>query len=237
MRYLACLWCLMLFSFSVQAGLLKSGFDAAFNVYVNGIYVGINSRHLLRHDNIIEYRSRTVAEGLASLFLSDVVTEVSHARYEGGNIVSLAYRYQQTGGKDKVDESVTFERDKKKLYISSNSKIYPIQPHSYDVLSFQLALMQIMASRPRKFVFHVADHHDLHTYDATVKGKETIDTDYGKLETVRVDAINRKNGNRFTFWCALKLDYLPARVEFERADTGIVSMTELKSLQLRKTGH
>lgn len=237
LRYFACLSALMLFSFSVRAGLLNSGFDAEFNVYVSGIYVGVNSRHLLRHDNLIEYRSRTVADGLASLFLSDTVTEVSHARYENGNIVSLAYRYQQTGGKDKVDESVTFDRGKKKLYISTNNKTYSIQPHSYDVLSFQLALMQILSSSPKKFVFHVADHHDLHTYDATVKGKETIDTEYGELETMRVNAINRENGNRFTFWCAPKLGYLPVRVEFERADTGIVSMTELKSLQMRKTGH
>ncbi|VAX12398.1 hypothetical protein MNBD_GAMMA24-116 [hydrothermal vent metagenome] len=222
----------MLFSFSVQAGLLKSGFDAKFNVYVSGIYAGVSSRHLLRHGNLIEYRSRTVAEGLASLFVSDIVTEVSQARYEDGNIVSLAYRYQQAGGKDEVDESVTFDRNKKELYISSNSKTYPIQPHSYDVLSFQLALMQILPSSPKKFVFHVADHHDLHTYDATVSGKETIDTEYGELETVRVDSVSRENGNRFTFWCAPKLDYLPVRVEFERADTGMSSMTELKSLQL-----
>ncbi len=232
LRYLACLWGLMLLSFSVQAGLLKSGFEAKFNVYVSGIYAGVSSRHLLRHDNFIEYHSRTVAEGLASLFVSDIVSEVSQARYEDKDIVSLAYRYQQTGGKDEVDESVRFDWDKQQLHISSNNKTYPIQPHTYDVLSFQLALMKILSSSPKKFVFHVADHHDLHTYDATVSGKETIDTEYGELETVRVDSLSRENGNRFTFWCAAKLDYLPVRVEFERADTGMGSMTELKSLQV-----
>lgn len=235
MRYLACLPGLMLLSFSAQAGLLERGFDATFNVYVSGIYAGVSSRHLVRHGNLIEYRSRTVAGGLASLFVSDIVTEVSKARYEDKNIVSLSYRYQQTGGKDKVDESVTFDRDKKTLYISTNHKTYPIQPHTYDVLSFQPALMQIMSSSPKKFVFHVADHHDLHTYDATVAGKETIDTEYGEMKTLRVDSINRKNGNHFTFWCAPKLDYLPVRVKFERADTGMGSMTELKSLHLRGT--
>lgn len=232
LRYLACLWGLMLLSFSVQASLLESGFDAKFNVYVSGIYAGVSSRHLLRHDNLIEYHSRTVAEGLASLFVSDIVTEVSQARYEEQDIVSLFYRYQQTGGKDEVDESVSFDWDKKQLHISSNNKTYPIQPHTYDVLSFQLALMKILSSMSKKFVFHVADHHDLHTYDATVSGKETINTEYGELKTVRVDSINSDNGNRFTFWCAPKLDYLPVRVEFERADTGMGSMTELKSLQL-----
>lgn len=236
MRHPACVIGLMAFSFSVQAGLLDSGFDAKFNVYVSGIYAGVSSRHLVRHDDVIEYRSRTVADGLASLFFSDIVSEVSQARYEGRNIVSLSYRYQQTGGKDKVDESVTFDWDRKKLSISSNNKSYPIQPHSYDVLSFQLALMQILPSSAKKFVFHVADHHDLHTYDASVMGKESITTEYGELETLRVDAINRENGNRFTFWCAPKLDYLPVRVEFERADTGMGSMTELKSLQRRAAG-
>ncbi len=235
MRYLICLLSLILFSFSAQAGLLKSGFDATFNVYVSGIYAGVSSRHLTRHGKLIEYRSQTVASGLASLFVSDIVTEVSQARYEDKNIVSLSYRYQQTGGKDKVDESVMFDWDKKKLHISHNNKTYPIQPHSYDILSFQLALMRILSSSPKKFVFHVADYHDLHTYDATLAGKETIDTEYGELGTWRVDAINRENGNRFTFWCAPKLDYLPVRVKFERADTGMGSMTELKSLQLRGT--
>ncbi len=236
MRYLACLTGFMLFSVNLQAGLLDSGFDAKFNVYVSGIYAGVSSRHLVLHDDVVEYRSRTVADGLASFFVSDIVSEVSQVRYKDRNIVSLAYRYQQTGGKDKVDESVSFDWDKKQLHISSNNKTYPIQPHSYDVLSFQLALMQILPSSAKKFVFHVADHHDLHTYDASVTGKESINTEYGELETLRVDAINRENGNRFTFWCAPKLDYLPVRVEFERADTGVSSMTELKSLHLLGAG-
>ncbi len=224
----------LLLALPAQAGLLDTGFEAEYRVAMGGIPAGISHRHVAVNDDIIVYRAHSVPRGMARLFTTDEVTETSIMQRRDGDVQPLEYRYDQTG-KDEVHEKVLFDWDTKTLTITKNRLSYPIVPNTYDMLSFQIAMMLKLARQPKTFTFHVADHHDLHTYEAHVVGPEQITTEYREaMQTIRVDSINRKENLKFSFWCAPELDYLPVRIRIERMDLNMGSTTELKSLKARK---
>ncbi len=227
----------LLFTLTARADLLANGFDAEFNVYMAGIHAGISQRHVTVDGDTLRYTARSEPKGMARLFTKDIVTEQSTMRRIDDDVQSLEYRYDQTG-KDEVHEKVLFDWQKKELTITKNGRTYPIRPNTYDMLSFQIAMMLKLAKQPKTFTFHVADHHDLHTYEAHVVGPEEITTEYREgMQTIRVDSVNRKENLKFSFWCAPELDYLPVRISIERMDLNMGSTTELKRLKLRKPGH
>lgn len=220
----------------VRAGLLDAGFDAEYKVYMAGIPAGISQRNVAVNDGIIVYRAHSEPRGMARLFTRDVVTETSIMQRTDGDVQPLEYRYDQTG-KDEVHEKVLFDWEKKTLTITKNGRTYPIVANTYDMLSFQIAMMLKLARQPKTFTFHVADHHDLHTYEATVIGTETISIAWrDDLQTLRVDSFNPEENLRFSFWCAPELDYLPVRIEIVRTDLDMGSTTELKTLRIRAEG-
>jgi hypothetical protein len=213
--------------------LLDSGFRAEYEVRVKGIYVGITTRQLKITKTRIEYQSKATPGGLARLFFSDVVTETSTMERNGSGIKSIAYTYDQTGGKDIKHESVFFDWQAGLIKFSDGGgKEFKISDHAYDVLNFQLALMRNLQQGKQEFVFDVADYRKLYTFRSKVVGKEKVALPYGKLETIKVDSRNKQDGKHFVFWCAPSLDYLPVRVEYTKKPGGIVFLTELKSLTI-----
>ncbi len=236
MRLAHLILALLILAPPVRAGLLDAGFDAEFNVYMAGIYAGISERHVTVTGDTLTYTARSEPRGMARWFTKDIVSEKSTMRLTGDDVQPLEYRYDQTG-KDEVHEKVLFDWESKTLTITKNGKTYPITDNTYDMLSFQIAMMRKLARLPERFTFHVADHHDLHTYTATVTGKEVITTEYrAEMETVRVDSVNEKENLKFTFWCAPALDYLPVRIRIVRMDLDMGSTTELKRLRIRGEG-
>ena len=226
----------LLFLTSICHGaLLDSGFRAEYEVRVKGIYVGISTRQLAITKARIEYQSKATPGGLAKLFFSDVVTETSIMERDGSEIKSIAYKYDQTGGRDIVHESVFFDWQAGLIKFSDGGgKEFQISNNAYDVLNFQLALMRNLQQGKQEFVLNVADYHKLYTFRSKVVGKEKVAIPYGKLETIKVDSRNKQDGKHFIFWCAPSLDYLPVRVEYTKKPGGIVFLTELKSLSITK---
>ncbi len=218
-----------------HATLLDSGFRADYEVKVKGIYVGLSTRQLTVEKTRTEYHAIASPGGLARLFFSDVVTETSIMEQDGPQLRSIAYTYDQTGGKDIKHESVYFDWQNKLIKFShGEGQAFPISAHAYDVLNFQLELMRILQQGNREFVFDVADYRKLYTYHSRVVGKEKVAIPYGELETIKVDSRNRKDGKHFIFWCAPSLDYLPVRVEYTKKPGGIVYRTELKNLSVSR---
>ncbi len=220
-----------LFSTNSQADLIDRGFTAEYELSLMTVYIGTTTRQLEVGDNQLTYRSVAKPDGLAKMFVSDTITETSHMDYRDGMIIPRDYRYLQTGGDEEVNESVRFQAQDKSIVLSRENKIFPLNEYSYDVLSFQIALMRELQQQHKRFVFHVADHRNLHTFHARVVSEESITTPAGDFRVIKVEAIEPESGKRFIFWCAPKLDYLPVRVEYTKKKDGDVSALALKSLK------
>ncbi len=225
---------LLSLSLPARADLLASGFNAEFEIRVSGIYVGITKRQISKQQDRLEYVSFSEPKGVAEWLLSDVIRETTTMEYHNGQVKPILYTYQQSGGKDEVNETVRFDWKKKELIISMGDKHYPLKPQSYDVLSFQLAMMKFLKDGKKQFVINVADHHDYYTYHAKVIGEALIQTPYkSEMNTILVESTNKKDGSLFRFWCYPELEYMPVRVEYVRSDNGITSMLELKSFSTK----
>ncbi len=220
-----------LFSINAQADLINKGFTAVYDLSLMTVYIGTATRQLEVGENQLTYHSVARPDGLAKMFVSDVITETSHMDYRNGIITPRDYHYIQSGGDEEKDEQVNFGWKDKTLRLSRENKSFPLEKNSYDVLSFQIALMQELQQQHKSFIFHVADHRNFHTFNAKVVSEEKITTPAGEFKVLKVDALDPDSGKRFVLWCAPKLDYLPVRVEYTKKKDGDVSALELKSLK------
>ncbi len=234
MHRLLLLACLGLSSLPALADLIDRGFTAEYELSLMTVYIGTATRQLEAGDGQLTYRSIAKPDGLAKMFVSDTITETSHMDYRDGLIRPRDYRYIQSGGKETVNEQVAFRQKDKLVVLSRENKTFPLERNSYDVLSFQLALMRELQQQHKHFVFHVADHRNLHTFHAKVTGEEKLTTPAGDFKVIKVDARDPDSGKRFVFWCAEKLDYLPVRVEYTKKKDGDVSALVLKSINIDK---
>lgn len=216
-------------SASCLAGILETGYQAEFNLYASGFYVASTTRQLLKTQDGMEYRTDTQAEGIAKWYTSDTLIEISKFKIENNTITAQSYRYQQTGDEGEKIVNIMFDHDNKNVRLSNESRMHTLHAESYDALSFQIALMQKLARGEKTLTVDVADQNGVFTYDANLAGNETIQTEIGTLDTLKILMKNRQNGNLFTFWCASKFDFLPVRIELERSDSGISSILEIQT--------
>ena len=224
---------LLLLPFSAQAaGMLEKGFTAKYELSIQSMYVGIATRQLTVKDNQLTFTSVAVPKGLAKLFISDTISETSVMEYSEDTIHSINYRYKQTGGKEEVNDNVSFNKENKTIKLTHENQQFPVSENDYDVLNFQLALMLELQKHNNNFTFNVANHRGFYTYHVNVEGSEMIDTPAGQFDAIKVSSIHNETGRQFTLWCAPKLDYLPVRLEYIKKKNGDVSELVLQSVTM-----
>ncbi|MDH5573598.1 MAG: DUF3108 domain-containing protein [Gammaproteobacteria bacterium] len=224
---------LLLLPFSAQAsGMLDKGFTAKYDVSIKSMYIGVATRQLTVKNSQLIFTSIAEPKGLAKLFISDTVSETSVMEYSEDTIHSINYRYQQTGGKEEINDNVSFNKESNLIKLTHDNQQFPVSENDYDVLNFQLALMLELQKHHNKFTFNVANHRGFYTYHVNVEGKETIHTPAGQFEVVKVNSIHSETGRQFMLWCAPKLDYLPVKLEYIKKKGGDVSKLELKSITM-----
>lgn len=205
--------CLLASAFSVQADMLASGFTVTYEVSRNGIYLGDTVRQLRQlPDGNWQYTARTTAKGLASLFFSDTVHEVSTLKQEGNRIMPLKYVYDQSGGDDVEHYSINFLWDQKKIHNSHNNKDYKIEGNTQDGQTFLLQIMRDLQQHQNTVTYFIASRNDATSYVLTQNGTHKIDTPYKTLETIELVSNKLKDTDQYQIWCAVGLEYLPVKV-------------------------
>lgn len=197
-----------------RADLLDHSFSITYEVSRNGIYLGDSVRHFQRlADNEWRYQSTTRARGLASLFFHDTIVETSVLKQVGQRIVPLSYVYNQTGSKDKDHYEIDFLWAKHTIYNSHLKKNFRIVSNAQDVQTFLLQIMRELQQHQNTMTFYIASHGDATSYVLTQNGTQKIDTPYKTLNTIELVSNKRKDTAQYRVWCAVKLDYMPVRVE------------------------
>jgi len=136
-RYLSILIGLLSITANLShAGLLNSGFTATYEVTHKSIYLGdaVQTFKPLSNGNW-QYRSDIEAKGFVSMFIKDVVSEVSEIKKTADGYQPLSYRYHQHGGKKEKKHNIIFDWNQGQIHNDNTKQHYPLKANTHDLLS------------------------------------------------------------------------------------------------------
>jgi hypothetical protein len=81
-----------------------------------------------------------------------------------------------------------------------------------DELNAELQLREDIKNGGLKSTYYLADAKEVEARKFVKQGSESIKTDYGTFDTIKVVMKHDKPGRETIFWLAPKLDYLPVKV-------------------------
>lgn len=201
-------------------------YHATYSIGRNDLRIGSAQFSLTKSKNgIYTYESVTQAAGLAALFFSDVITEISHFTVTDGRLQPLLYSYTHTGNDHDRSQSIRFDWNRDIAYIADGNYHHtvPIEKGIYDRALAQLALSVDMKAGHLPETYHVLDHGKLHSYPMKHAGKAQLKTPAGTYDTVIIARDDAKKGRVTSFWLAPKLDYLP--VQMQQTEPGKATIT------------
>ena len=134
-----------------------------------------------------------------------------------------SYRYDRSGKEKHVHLRFDWQQMKVTNTINGDPWQMDIPAGTTDKLSINLALMAHLARSETDISFPVADGGRLKTYDYKVLGRETITTELGSFDTIKVTRNKRgRKGRQATLWLAPELDYVVVRMEKADKDGEII---------------
>jgi hypothetical protein len=158
-------------------------------------------------------------------------TETSYFRFDGKTVTPSRYQRKhkvlfiskqaEVGFDWKTKQANTRRDDKKGLYALKNGAVDP--------LNFEVQLRRDMADLGHLAkTYLIADPKRLREQRFVIDGNETIDTPYGKVNTVRIKRIHEDPERHTTFWLARDMGFIPAKVIQD--DDGAVYILQLSAL-------
>ena len=233
------LLCLAFTALPVQAEVF-SPYKAVYEVNRGSIMLGDTTFSMQPAEkNCFHIKGIAEPMGLAALFAGKT-TEESHFCLENGHIRSQKYRLEREGGDE--DDSYTLRFDwGNQLVTTDKGESRELPAEGFDRTVMELALRRQLARHFKKsqslpdkpFIFLMVEDDEIKPYRFQVTGRETINTAAGRFDTLRIERVN-SDKRQFRLWLAPELDYLPVRLERQRKDKPIISMT-LRNLPLSPT--
>lgn len=186
-------------------------FTAKYKLYHNELYVGDSTRKLTTNKNLLTFTAATETAGLAALFLSVSINEISQLQFKNKQLHFTSYEYDE---KNKGhDKHYQFYLDKpQQFYNSYTKKNYPAAKNLQDILGFSIATMLDLKTGQREIKYTIAEKDSLKTYTLKFIKEEKLATNNGYIKTLKMEHYNAQKGHRFTFWCAPEMEFLPVRI-------------------------
>lgn len=185
------------------------------------------------------YRMHTRAVGVARLFYSSEVREVSRGHITERGFRPDLYRYVRTG--DDKARTAELRFDWSANQVVNDVGDYPwrmeIPDDAMDRVVGTLQLMHDLDAGDvgETLTYRIADGGELKTYRLTVEGRQTVETPLGRFETLKIVRRDEDGDSVTTLWSAPELHYLPVRIEHWDEDDGsfYMVMTELEGMTLQ----
>ncbi|VAW92056.1 hypothetical protein MNBD_GAMMA23-875 [hydrothermal vent metagenome] len=197
-----------------HADLLQSGFKVEYDVEYNGFGLGVSKRSLsFAPPQTAIYKSTTTPEGFAALLISETVTETSNIHISRNKIKPSLYRLVKNKKGNIEQLQIDFNWKATELNNSYLKTTEALQNNTYDLLSFQLKIMQDLQKNKTSMQYRIATKKHTRDYNLKVIKKETIDTGLGEFEVIKLQSDLTEGKSQFTFWAAPALEYLPIKIE------------------------
>ncbi len=208
-------------------------FEADYTIRIKGAKIAKMTRRFSRLDSgAYQYHSETRTTGLISFFRKDHIIERSDWQLDAHKLIPMEYYYEHSGGKKDRRVSISFDWEKNRITnsIDGSSWKMPTAPNILDKLLYQLAIMYDLQAGKELLQYTVADGGKTKIYNFEILGEETIKTPLGELETIKLERHKPNSRRKSTLWCAIKLGYLPIKVENIEKD-GKITVALINSLQ------
>lgn len=221
--------CIALFSGLLAAAPAPKPFVAELVASYGGVKVGDATMQLSQKpDGQYRLLSSTITTGLAALLKSGKLEEDSVFEWHQGAPRSVNFEARQiiqkrsfrgpTRTTTNIDARLDFNWLKKQAVFTAEDKTVTldIKPSTADRQLLGLTFMARFQDAAKSqqgadLDYYFIDKHTVRHYGFTRADNETIDTDLGKLECVKLE---RQSGSRTTtIWLATKLDYFPIRID------------------------
>lgn len=158
------------------------------------------------------------------------IEETSQFMVRDNRLETRNYHKQRTGLAKRPDLQASFDWRKGQVNWQQEDRQWSIDllPDALDNLNYQLKLRMDLASSPgTQLSYHIADDNKVYQRRFMVEAEEILNTNVGKLNTVRIKII-RENSNRATWiWLAKDYDFFIVKlVQQEKAVTYTIALKE-----------
>lgn len=186
---------------------LKASYNASMN---KGIALnGTASRRLIKRDDGT-WLYRTDVDS----FIADI-RESLILRWENNQVVPLRYRYKLSGFLIRDREvAIDFEWSKGVAtgHHEGDRFSLKLEEGALDPMGYQLQLHQDIRAGKREMVYRVIDEGDYDTDRFAVIDEEILDTDQGRIATVKAEKVRDDSKRQTLMWFAPEQEYLLIRL-------------------------
>jgi hypothetical protein len=188
-------------------------FQANYSFNIAGMLKGTATRTLTKVDNIWSYNFKA---SVASLANAGEVShfKVAHSDKSSTELQTLDHAYHFNFLTKKVENG--FNVDWANQVVSAHNKngddSYPAQAGMLDMLDLELQVREDIKHKQLKPSYLLADDKGIRKISFVNEGEETVQTDAGIYDTIKVRLVQDNEKRKTYFWLAPKLDYLPVRV-------------------------
>lgn len=198
---------LLLTGYSSQV-LAMSPFQASYQFAYNGKNLGSATRTLSKSGNNWNYVFAAKAGGIAS------ATETSNFSLNNNQINSINFSRSSKILVHNNTMSIKFNPSAKTINTTKDkeNRSFAWKTGVLDELNAELQLREDLKSSGLKSNYWLADAKGIDNRKFVKQGTETVKTNYGTFDTVKVVMKHDKPGRDTIFWLAPKLDYLPVKV-------------------------
>jgi len=144
------------------------------------------------------------------------ISEESRFRHENGRFVPISYRFERNGlGKRKqIAHDFDWQGQQVSGHDRGNKVSLVLKSGLLDKSTYQLALQEDVAAGRKGMSYQVLDGDEIETYDFRVLGSETVQTEAGQVEAVKVERVRdpTQSNRKTVLWFARDWDYLLVRL-------------------------
>ncbi|MCM2321511.1 hypothetical protein D3C84_71140 [compost metagenome] len=144
------------------------------------------------------------------------ISEESRFNHVGQRFVPLSYRFERSGlGKSK---SIAHDFDWQNKLVTGHDRDHPVKlvlkSGLLDKSTYQLALQEDVAAGKQSMSYQVLDGDEIETYDFRVLGEETVPTEAGQIDAIKVERVRdpTKSNRQTVLWFAKDWGHLLVRL-------------------------
>jgi hypothetical protein len=206
---------------------------AVYDASVRGIPVRLGLRLEPQEDGRWQYRSWAEPRGLLG-FINKELTETSIFTVIDDRVVPISYRKRDEFG-DR-DSAMQFDAEAGVVRIEYRGRKSEVdwEPGIYDLQSLRVALAHDLARGELGDVYRIVDDRGrVEAVDVTVAARESIETELGRLDTIRLEYYGERRDRLFRLWLAPEMDAALVALEQHEGDRlrGRLEIVEYQRLE------
>ncbi len=201
-------------------------YQASYSATYNGIPIEAE-RELVK----LEYGYR-LETSVSNLIAKMQEIEQIHLDSEGAILIDGYNSKRSFLGSKRQEQLVINHQHNKAVYTHKKKRReIDLQPGLLGPISYQLQLRRDLALHESSLEYMVISHGKIKHYHFERLGKETITTELGDIDTIKIRRVRDKQDRETIFWMAKNYAYLPVKI-WQREEDGESYEMLLKSLTL-----